>query len=91
MPYRARYLAQQFAAVLYPDARLARVESVSKPDGKHAGHPFGDLVTVEPFQRKLDAALAAVDADLPEDLRARMAAGVPDKIREARQTSILYG
>ena len=41
------------------------------------------------IQRKLDAALAAVDADLPEDLRAQMAAGVPDEVREAEKREAL--
>jgi hypothetical protein len=41
------------------------------------------------IQRKLDAALAEVDADLPEDLRARMAAGAPDEVREAEKREAL--
>ena len=41
------------------------------------------------IQRKLDAALAVVDADLPEDLRARMAAGAPDEVREAEKREAL--
>ena len=39
--------------------------------------------------RKLDAALAIIDGDLPGDLRARMQAGVPDAARQAEKRQSL--
>jgi hypothetical protein len=69
-------------AATAPPAREDRYDLKRLRDGSTVPGSTG-------IERKLDATRAAVDADLPEDLRARMAAGVPDQIREAEKREAL--